>query len=159
MKTHTGDATHVCGKGWEWRGFVHPCPPVRDDNETPRHLFLFLQALVSLLLFKCFNDLKYGPCPPTRDWGSRVSGLVLLRFSPLHLLLFLTLVSTVKFRASKTHQHVRAFHDIPRLKVVLISVPHSNRPHSRRLVRFYPSVCHSVGRLFGQSVGHNIKTC
>ena len=26
---------------------------------------------------KWFSDLKYGPCPPARDFGSRVSGLVL----------------------------------------------------------------------------------
>ena len=31
------------------------------------------------LLPKCSTDLKYGPCPPARDWGSRVSGLVELR--------------------------------------------------------------------------------
>ena len=30
----------------------------------------------SLLLPKWSSDLKYGPCPPARDWGSRVSGLV-----------------------------------------------------------------------------------
>ena len=30
----------------------------------------------SLLLPKWSGDLIYGPCPPTRDFGSRVSGLV-----------------------------------------------------------------------------------
>ena len=30
----------------------------------------------SLLLLKWSGDLKYGPCPPARDFGSRVSGLV-----------------------------------------------------------------------------------
>ena len=30
----------------------------------------------SLLLPKWSGDLKYGPCPPARDLGSRVSGLV-----------------------------------------------------------------------------------
>ena len=37
---------------------------------------------ISLLLPKWSSDLKYGPCPPARDWGSRVSGLVpsFLRF-------------------------------------------------------------------------------
>merc|ERR1712121_522024 len=30
----------------------------------------------SLLLPKWSSDLKYGPCPPARDFGSRVSGLV-----------------------------------------------------------------------------------
>ena len=34
----------------------------------------------SLLLPKWSGDLKYGPCPPERDLGSRVSGLVLLTF-------------------------------------------------------------------------------
>ena len=33
-------------------------------------------SLTSLLLPKWSGDLKYGPCPPTRDFGSRVSGLV-----------------------------------------------------------------------------------
>ena len=31
----------------------------------------------SPLLPKWSGDLKYGPCPPARDFGSRVSGLVL----------------------------------------------------------------------------------
>ena len=35
-------------------------------------------SLTSLLLPKRSGDLKYGPCPPARDFGSRVSGLVLL---------------------------------------------------------------------------------
>ena len=33
-------------------------------------------SLASLLLLKCSSDLKYSPCPPTRNWGSRVFGLV-----------------------------------------------------------------------------------
>ena len=32
----------------------------------------------SLLLPKWSSDLKYGPYPPARDFGSRVSGLVFL---------------------------------------------------------------------------------
>ena len=32
--------------------------------------------LAMLLLPKCSTIRKYGPCPPARDWGSRVSGLV-----------------------------------------------------------------------------------
>ena len=32
--------------------------------------------LTSLLLPKWTSDLKYGPSPPARDFGSRVSGLV-----------------------------------------------------------------------------------
>ena len=38
--------------------------------------FYVFYSLTSLLLPKWSSDLKYGPCPPTRDWGSRVSGLV-----------------------------------------------------------------------------------
>ena len=33
--------------------------------------------LALLLLPKCSADPNYGPCPPARDWGSRVSDLVL----------------------------------------------------------------------------------
>ena len=39
--------------------------------------FGFLRSLASLPLPKWWSDLKYGPCPPARDWGSRVSGLLL----------------------------------------------------------------------------------
>ena len=33
-------------------------------------------SLTILLLPKCSGELKYGPCPPARNWGSRVSSLV-----------------------------------------------------------------------------------
>ena len=36
-------------------------------------------SLTSQLLPKWSSDLKYGPCPPTRDFGSCVSGLVFIR--------------------------------------------------------------------------------
>ena len=39
-------------------------------------LFYVFYSLTVLLLPKCLGDLKYGLCSPTRDWGSRVSGLV-----------------------------------------------------------------------------------
>ena len=44
----------------------------------PSHFtfFVFLWSLASRLLPKWWSDLKYGPCPPARDWGSRASGLV-----------------------------------------------------------------------------------
>ena len=35
-----------------------------------------MEFLALLLLPKCSHDLNNGPCPPARDWGSRVSGLV-----------------------------------------------------------------------------------
>ena len=37
-----------------------------------------LRSWASLHLPKCSGDLKYGPCPPARDWGSRVSGFVVV---------------------------------------------------------------------------------
>ena len=40
--------------------------------------FIYFIFWTSLLLPKWSGDLKYGPCPPARDWGSRVSGLVFL---------------------------------------------------------------------------------
>ena len=38
---------------------------------------MFFYSLTSLLP-KCSSDLKYSPCPPVRDLGSRVSGLVFI---------------------------------------------------------------------------------
>ena len=38
--------------------------------------FYVFYSLTILLLPKYSGELKYGPCPPARDWGSRVSGLV-----------------------------------------------------------------------------------
>ena len=54
---------------------------LRDPTFGPsvRQLFLGLSGLwphCSYLNDK--NDLKYGPCPSARDWGSRVSGLVFI---------------------------------------------------------------------------------
>ena len=51
-----------------------------------RHTLLFfgfLRFLALLLLPKWSGDLNYGPCPPARDWGSRVSGLVLLQMKSI----------------------------------------------------------------------------
>ena len=43
------------------------------------HFYFFndFYSLILLLLPKGSSDLKYGPCPPARDFGSRVSSLVL----------------------------------------------------------------------------------
>ena len=43
----------------------------------------FMGFLAMLLLPKCSTDFRYGPCPPARDWGSRISSLV----DPLHAIL------------------------------------------------------------------------
>ena len=40
------------------------------------YVFSLVCSLASLLLPKCFGDLKYGPCLPARAWGRRLSGLV-----------------------------------------------------------------------------------
>ena len=42
------------------------------------YFFYDFYIWTSLLLPKWSSDLKYGPCSPARDFGSRVSGLVLL---------------------------------------------------------------------------------
>ena len=46
-------------------------------------------SLTSLLLPKWSDNLKYGPCPPARDFGSRVSGLVFVCFRFLFAFLLL----------------------------------------------------------------------
>ena len=53
-------------------------PLVRRSHFT---FLVFLRSLASPLLPKWSSDLKYSPCPPARDWGSRVSDLVPQRSS------------------------------------------------------------------------------
>ena len=50
----------------------------RSVGPLVRHTLLFYDfiTLTSRLLPKWSGDLKYGPCPPARDFGSRVSSLV-----------------------------------------------------------------------------------
>ena len=45
------------------------------------YFFYDFISFISLLLPKWSGDLKYGPCPPARDFGSRVSGLVIFILS------------------------------------------------------------------------------
>ena len=68
-------------------------PSIRPSICPSHFTFLaFMGFLAIPLLPKCSTDLKYGPCPPARDWGSRVSGLVfcflffLFFFASLYLL-------------------------------------------------------------------------
>ena len=51
------------------------CPSVR---RLVGHVLVFYDfiSLTPLRLPKWSYKLKYGPCPPTRDFGGRVSGLV-----------------------------------------------------------------------------------
>ena len=54
-------------------------PSVRRSVGPSHFTFsAFMGFLAIPLLPKYSTDLKYGPCPPARDWGSRVSGLVIL---------------------------------------------------------------------------------
>ena len=65
---------------------LHPALSVRPSvGPSVRHTtFLALMGFLTLLLLpKCSVDLNYGPCPPARDWGSRVSGLVFCQFPML----------------------------------------------------------------------------
>ena len=58
-------------------------PSVRRSVALSYFTFLrFLPSLGSLSLPKWLNDLKYGPCPPARDLGSHVSGLVFFNLMP-----------------------------------------------------------------------------
>ena len=61
------------------RLYTPPCPSVDWSVGRPVTLYFFYDFYfwISLLLLKCSSDLKYGPCPPTCDIGSCVSGLVL----------------------------------------------------------------------------------
>ena len=62
--------------------FVSPSvgSSVRRSVGPSHFTFSALMGVLALLLLpKCSIDLNYGPCPPARDWGSRVSGLVLFR--------------------------------------------------------------------------------
>ena len=62
--------------------FVRPSNGPDRPTETAlrTHILLFYDFyfFTSMLLPKWSSDLKYGPFPPARYWGSRVSGLVFL---------------------------------------------------------------------------------
>ena len=57
---------------------LHPALSVGRSIGLLVTLYFFYDFiyLTSLLLPKWSGDLKYGPCPPAPDFGSRVSGLV-----------------------------------------------------------------------------------
>ena len=62
---------------------LHPALSVRRSvrrSVRPPHFtfFGFLRFLALLLLPKWSGLLNYSPCPPARDWGSRISGLVIV---------------------------------------------------------------------------------
>ena len=52
-------------------------------GQSVGHTLLFFYSLTVRLLSKWSGELKHGPCPPTRDWGSRVTGLVIVVDAPL----------------------------------------------------------------------------
>ena len=68
---------------------LQPALSVRPSVGRSRFIFFYdFISLTSLLLPKWSSDLRYGPCPLARNFGSRVSGLVLFfsshRHSPYH---------------------------------------------------------------------------
>ena len=77
-------------------------------------LFFFYDfiSLTSLLLPKWSGNLKYGPCPPARDFGSRVSGLVF----------FYTVYLLVESRGIFTHEKLSplTYQDICLLSLILV---------------------------------------
>ena len=56
--------------------FVRPSVGRSVCRSVKLYFFYDFYFLSIQLLPKWSSDLKYGPCPPARDWGSRVSGLV-----------------------------------------------------------------------------------
>ena len=67
-----------------WTRLYNPlCPSVGWSHFTFFNDFI---SLTSLLLPNWSGDLKYGPCPPARDFGSRVSGLVLISYNHIKLI-------------------------------------------------------------------------
>merc|ERR1712074_99662 len=69
------------------------------------------------LLPKCSTDLEYGPCPPARDWGSHVSGLV---FSHSHLgHMHMTLHPTSNIFTGTKHFHLFLSMSIPPLLLLI----------------------------------------
>ena len=75
---------------------VHPslCPSIHL-SVYPSVFFFY--SLTSPLQPKCSGDLKYGPFPPARDWGSRVSGLVAVLTTKLQALNFFRIPSSYQF--------------------------------------------------------------
>ena len=61
---------------------LHPALSVHPSNRPsvgPSHFTFLGFAIFGLTdLPKCSGDLKRGPCPPARNWSSRVSALVFL---------------------------------------------------------------------------------
>ena len=63
---------------WRWLTFKS-----RARDSTTRFVRRSVGRSVGRSRFTLFydfsdsSDLKYGPCPPARDFGSRVSGLVI----------------------------------------------------------------------------------
>ena len=60
---------------------LHSALSVRPLVRLSHFTFSAFKVFLAIpLLPKCSTDLKNGPCPPARDWGSRVSGLVYRNF-------------------------------------------------------------------------------
>ena len=67
-------------------------------------LFWGLRFLASLLLPKWYGNLYWGPCPPTRNWGSRVFGLVFF-FCGFAVFFFLSLALPTHTQLGKPWFH------------------------------------------------------
>ena len=71
------------------------CPSIHlSVGLSPFYVLFYFYSLSSLLLPKWANDLKYGHYPPSHDWCSSVSGLVLELVSQVIMLksLFMNVV-------------------------------------------------------------------
>ena len=119
--------------------YILLCPFVR---RLVSHTLLFYEFLfwTSLLQPKWSSDLKYGPCSPARNLGSRVSGLVLVVcYVTLHPALLVRPSVCPSVRQSK----IKLFQWISCIVFLFFST--TLQLYTSRCLFVYPSDCLSVG--------------
>ena len=103
--------------------FVGPSvpPSVHPSVRLSHFTFSALMGVLALLLLPiCSTDLNHGPCPPARDWGSRVSCLVLSKLK-MYLKYYLHYISL--YLNAKKFKDVPAFTGSDRLKRAYLYSP------------------------------------
>ena len=79
---------------------LHPALSVGRSVGLSVTLYFFCDFFwTSLLLLKWSSDLKYGPSPPARDFGSRVSGLVSINNSNYHMKFFVVPINVPSYKS------------------------------------------------------------
>ena len=70
-------------------------------------LLFFIIFFTSLLLPKWSSDLKYGPCPPARYFGSRVSGLVFFSLGIVRYIVPLVIQKCITAKKKSVNNDIR----------------------------------------------------